>query len=300
MPFNHKIYFDSVREDPFGGSLSQEQVDGQEAILTGWERHLDGRDIRFLAYMLATTYHETAASMQPIEEYHGSQQPYGKPDPETGECYYGRGFVQLTHRDNYARADEEAGWEGDDSCEYHADNALDLQKAGRIMWFGMSEGWFRADDKGPHTLSRYFSNTHDNAYDAREIINGDKKTVPGWSNGVSIGNLVKGYHEEFLSALYDARIEAQPSPDAAAAAQAEGADDPQDIAKVATPAPKGVQNGSKKENDVTMPVQPPPDKPDTPSPLPPVNDGIEKPEAPPVPSDAPQPKEPPDGKPDQS
>ena len=28
-------------------------------------------------------------------------------DPQTGQTYYGRGFVQLTWRDNYARADAE-------------------------------------------------------------------------------------------------------------------------------------------------------------------------------------------------
>jgi hypothetical protein len=35
--------------------------------------------------------------MQPIEEYgKGRGMPYGKPDPTTGQVYYGRGFVQLT------------------------------------------------------------------------------------------------------------------------------------------------------------------------------------------------------------
>ena len=137
MPYDHAIFFDYVRDSLFSGSLNQEQVDGMEAILTGWETHLDDQDPCFLAYMLATTYHETAQSMQPVEEYgKGEGMAYGSPDPETGQTYFGRGFVQLTWRDNYARADREAGWSGDASCEWHADNALDLHKAGRIMVYG--------------------------------------------------------------------------------------------------------------------------------------------------------------------
>jgi putative chitinase len=243
MSYDHTIFFDNVRDSLFAGSMGQLQVEGMDAILSGWEKHLDDRDPRFLAYMLATAYHETSQEMQPIEEYgKGEGHDYGEPDPETGECYYGRGFVQLTHRGNYARADMEGGWQDDDSCEWHPDNALDLHKAGRIMWFGMSEGWFRSDSKGPQTLDRYFSNTHDDAFEAREIINGDKKTVPSWSNGVSIGNLVKGYHEDFLAALHAARIEIEPAPDPAPPAPRPSPDpEHQRVVDVVIRTPKGVQ-----------------------------------------------------------
>jgi len=66
-------------------------------------------------------------TIQPIEEIgKGSGQDYGKTDPETGQAYYGRGFVQLTWRDNYAKADvnidEEFGI--DPNMEWEAENAL--------------------------------------------------------------------------------------------------------------------------------------------------------------------------------
>ena len=32
------IFFKAVREKPFGGSLSQEQVDGMNIILDAWDR----------------------------------------------------------------------------------------------------------------------------------------------------------------------------------------------------------------------------------------------------------------------
>ena len=53
-------------------------------------------DLRWLAYILATDYHETAYTMQPIEEYgKGAGYDYGEPDPVTGEIYFGTGLVQL-------------------------------------------------------------------------------------------------------------------------------------------------------------------------------------------------------------
>src|SRR5262245_47664065 len=107
MTLDRKVYFDSIRASLFG-SMSQSQVDGQNVMLDAWESkrvQTYRPDLRWLAYVLATTYHETAQTMQPIEEYgKGKGQPYGVPDKETGQTYYGRGFCQLTWRDNYAKA----------------------------------------------------------------------------------------------------------------------------------------------------------------------------------------------------
>lgn len=209
MAFDRNIYFNSVRTSLFG-SMSSNQVDGQEAILTEWEIGYPEWDIRWLAYALATTFHETSTEMWPIEEYgKGSGADYGKPDPETGQCYYGRGFVQLTWRDNYRKADQKIGLQGPESCEWHAENALDLAIAAEVMFRGMEEGWFRINSNTgmPETLSVYFNDTRDDPFGAREIINGDKNKVPSWSNGVSIGNLIKGYHEKFLQALEASFVE---------------------------------------------------------------------------------------------
>jgi hypothetical protein len=216
LMFDRKIYFDSVRPSLFAGSLSTDQVEGQEAILGEWELQVTEplmTDIRWLAYMLATTYHETAQTMQPIEEYNkGQGMKYGTKDPETGQTYYGRGYVQLTWRDNYARATGELGLKGASDLEWHAEMALDPQIAADVMFLGMANGWFRSDSQGKQTLERYFNDSKDDSYGAREIINGDKTVVPSWSNGVSIGNLIKGYHQKFLSALAAAIILPEPLP----------------------------------------------------------------------------------------
>lgn len=216
--FDRKTYFDSVRASLFSGTMSQQQVEGQEAILGEWENPaqtgIPTSDPRWLAYMLATTYHETSQKMWPIEEYgKGKGMAYGKVDPETGETYYGRGYVQLTWRDNYRRATQQLGLKGDADLEWHAAMALDPQIAADVMFQGMRAGWFRSSGGKPETLARYFSATVDDPYGAREIINGDKKTVPTWSNGVSIGNLIKGYHQKFLTALNASALAPEPMPE---------------------------------------------------------------------------------------
>jgi len=212
--FDRDTFFGVIRSSLFHGSLTQQQVDGMNAILDAWEDNPRSDNLKHLAYPLATTAHETGFTMAPIEEYgKGSGMEYGKPDPETGQTYYGRGYVQLTWRDNYARADTELNIGGEDSLEWHAERALDHYVAAEVMFQGMEEGWFRSDGKGRQTLDRYFSDTVDDSFTAREIINGDKSKIPSWSGGVSIGNLIKGYHIQFLAALEAAAAVASTAPD---------------------------------------------------------------------------------------
>jgi len=208
--FDRYVFFDMVRDDPFSGSLEQEQVDGMNAILGVWEdKSALGEapdDLRHLAYPLATTLHETASTMMPIEEYgKGSGMEYGKPDPVTGQTYYGRGYVQLTWKENYQKADKELGFgctkDDPTSCEWHPENQLKPDIAAETMFRGMEEGWFRGDEHGRETLSRYFDADTNDPFQAREIINGDKNKVPSWSGGKSIGTLIKEYHLAFLDAL---------------------------------------------------------------------------------------------------
>jgi putative chitinase len=195
MPFDRKIYFDAVRKPIFGGGMTQQQVDGQEALLTARETQDEEiEDLRFFAYELATTFHETAATMWPIAEYgKGEGHEYGEPDPTTGQCFYGRGFVQLTWADNYKRATSELQLDGDDDIYWHADRALDPDIAGNVMYRGMREGWFTGEK-----LADYFNETRDDPIGARAIINPDNK-----------GPLIAGYHADFLMAL---RLSSLPEP----------------------------------------------------------------------------------------
>lgn len=196
---NRKVFFADVRRDIFGGSLSQGQVDGLNAILDVWKES-GLSDIRFLAYMLATTYHETARTMQPIKEYGGrayfmrmydktGSRPHvarvlGNTQPGDGAKFCGRGYVQLTGRTNYAKASKKIG------VDFLKDPGAVMQPehAARIMFAGMTEGWFTTKK-----LSNYFSKTKDDPRNARRIINGTDKA-----------STIARYHSEFLDALEQA------------------------------------------------------------------------------------------------
>jgi putative chitinase len=194
MKFDRKRYFDSVRPKPFGGTLSQGQVDGQEWLL-GYFEMSEVSDLRWFAYMLATTYHETAQTMQPIEEYgKGQGHDYGTSDPETGQTYYGRGYVQLTWRDNYRRASDELNLSDAEDLEWHAELALDKAIAAAVLVYGMSDGWFTGK-----RLEQYFSETVDDPINARAIINNDV---------AKMGKTIASYHQAFLEALDEALVTA--------------------------------------------------------------------------------------------
>jgi len=188
MRYDRDIFFDTVRDDPFDGSLTEGQVEGLDAVLDAWEHWRPDGDVRHLAYMLATDFHETAQTMQPIEEYgKGEGKEYGEVDQETGQAYYGRGLVQLTWRENYARADEElliltGALIG---LEAEADKALHPLVAVAVMFLGMERGWFTTKK-----LSDYFNEERDDPVNARQIINGNDKD-----------DLIAGYHSSFMLAL---------------------------------------------------------------------------------------------------
>lgn len=196
---NRKTFFDGWRI-AFGG-LTQQQVDGLEHLLASLEADPYVNDIRWAAYMLATTYHETAKTMQPVREYgtrayfikrYGSQTKVGKvlgnDTPEEGADYAGRGDVQLTGENNYEMAERElrehypeviAAWEAkhgkkfdltvgdqpDDAAD--PDNACDPVIAYCIMSYGMRSGAFTGVG-----LKRYINSQLCDYVNARRIING--------------------------------------------------------------------------------------------------------------------------------
>src|SRR5688572_1317960 len=97
-----KAFYDEIRDSLFG-KMTQGQVNGIEAILNEWDKS-GLTDKRWLAYILATAYHETATTMQAIREYgFGKGKAYGKPHPKTGHIYAGRGLVQITWYENYLK-----------------------------------------------------------------------------------------------------------------------------------------------------------------------------------------------------
>ena len=150
--------------------LAQSQVGGFGKILDEWESRGGLTDERWLAYMLATVWHETARKMQPIREL-GSE-AYLKRKPYWP--YVGEGLVQVTWKRNYAKFG--ARKPGD---------LLEWPLALHALFDGMITGEFTG-----RQLSDYFNHRADDPLHARRIINGLDRAA-----------LIASYHRAFLAAL---------------------------------------------------------------------------------------------------
>ena len=114
-------------------------------LLDVWEMGFIDKPRNFLAYALATAFHETAYMMVPLEEYgKGSGKPYGAVDPEFGESYYGRGHVQLTWKENYQKGEQRLKdvYNIDVPMTEYPHRMLEDQPSALVLYDGMIEGWF--------------------------------------------------------------------------------------------------------------------------------------------------------------
>lgn len=216
MDVKRKEFYEGYRRE-FENRLTQAQVDSYEAIFDEYDRYEDDalkapapynrRDVlkAQLAYILATAYHEVGPTMQPLREGPASRilrgelvsdaearahvnwmyrkgiisRDYAKPDPETGQSYYGRGFVQLTHKENYRKAGQLLG--GGNAFVWSPDMTLIKACAAAILVFGMAKGIFTG-----HGLFRYINSEKVDYFHARRIINGMDRAA-----------IIAGYAERF-------------------------------------------------------------------------------------------------------
>lgn len=188
-----RIFFNEVRDHVFGNSMYQGQVDGCTTILNAWGKHAPASDPRFIAYSLATTFHETARSMAPVRELgQGRGRAYGDPAGKYRQVYYGRGYVQLTWERNYELATRNLVKHGvvggDVDLVRNPDLAMHPDIAAGVLVFGMLEGWFTG-----RKLVDYFAGTRSDWIDARVIINGHDRAA-----------LIAGYALTFYHALTEA------------------------------------------------------------------------------------------------
>ena len=182
-------FFEAVRP-MFGGAISQAQVDGFKIIFEAWRKVGSGNE-RDLAYILATAYHETARTMQPVREtraitdakakerltkaWKSGKLPRVKSDYWSGG-WFGRGFVQLTHRENYVKASEKLGVD----LVSDPSKAMIPEVSALILVRGMQEGWFTGMKLSDAADFR----------EARRVV-----------NGTDCASQIAQYADAFLSAL---------------------------------------------------------------------------------------------------
>lgn len=178
-------FFNGIRQSPFPGSLLQREVDGCNAILDEWERQ-KLTDLRWIAYILGTSYHETGHAMWPVKEGGSDRYLHDKPYWP----WIGRGFVQITWRANYEkfRAPVKDRF-GIDIIE-DPDASLRLDVAAFIMIDGMVKGTFT---DGRCKLSDYFNGHETDWYQARRIINGLDRTA-------TVAAYSKQFHTDLVNA----------------------------------------------------------------------------------------------------
>ena len=199
--------FDAMRPI-FGGTLSQDQVNGLLVILEAWKKVGSGK-LRDLAYILATAKHETADTMQPVRETMAPTDAKAKEwltkawkagklgqvkTPYWNTGFFGRGYVQLTHEDNYRKAGEKLG------LDLVADpsKALIPEIAALILIRGMQEGWF---------TTKKLSDFPSDFVSSRAVVNGSDRAT-----------LIAGYAYGFLQAL-EKVVQPAPAPATPAAPQ---------------------------------------------------------------------------------
>jgi putative chitinase len=187
-----RVRFYTIFKTKFG-RFTTSQYKGFEVIFDEWDRQAI-HDVLYLGYMLATAWHETAKTMQPIREYgRGKGKPYGSKIKHSGVkyllpnfLYYGRGLVQLTWFENYALMGRLLGID----LLYNPELACDSKIAVKIMFEGMLMGSSSFGDFTGKCLEMYFNKKTNSPISARKIINGTDKA-----------ELIAEYHYKFMDCL---------------------------------------------------------------------------------------------------
>lgn len=193
MTINREKFYERYRE--FFGSLTQENVDDLNFILDKLDAStkISGTDWDIVrakySYVLATIFHETGGTYDPISEYGSRRYLMSK----AYYPFYGRGYVQLTWKSNYQKFGEFLGID--------LVNNPYLANEPENAWLILEEGMTRNADAQrqydpnftAYTLDDVFYDTNNlmsKFVKARRIINGTDKA-----------GLIAGYADNFYKII---------------------------------------------------------------------------------------------------
>lgn len=198
LRFDRARFFDAIRP-LFGSSLTVGQVEGMENLLDVWEAHYAFDPIEHLAYDLGTAFHETARTMQPIQErgeraYFAKYESgtaigrrLGNTEPGDGYRFRGEGHVQNTGRANARKASERLNAAFGYGVDLEAQPELrgDPVISAHSLILGNREGWWTGKKLADYLPGDWAG--------ARRVVNGTDRAA-----------LIAGYGKRFLSALTSA------------------------------------------------------------------------------------------------
>ncbi|MEM7069827.1 MAG: hypothetical protein AAF478_13195 [Pseudomonadota bacterium] len=213
----YRAFFDSLRNNLYS-QITPETVDGLKTLLWLWDTtdYFEQYPTEYLASILGNAYRETGGRMQPIRETNkpsdeavvrvldnwwasGEAQQFGVRSTYwrwNGKGYaFGRGIFQTTHDENYVKSDalilRELGIASNLANDYS--QGLHPVVSAYSAFLGPIHGIYRTDrnTKKPIKLADYQGREFD-FYNARDILNGDKRKV---------GREVERASKSFLQAL---------------------------------------------------------------------------------------------------
>lgn len=187
--FDRTRFHQAYRNEFGAGTLTQKQTDGLNLLLRFIERDPDMTNLKMVAYLLATVHHETSwpktnERYEPITERgNGGKEYFNNYDPvlastpglraiakERGNTtegdgykYRGRGYVQLTWKNNYKKCADKFGRD----LINNPDLALEPQLSYDIASYGMRTGIYTGKKIGEFVngaIAEYIK--------ARAVING--------------------------------------------------------------------------------------------------------------------------------
>lgn len=208
---NRTNFFDNLRTSTsvFGGKLTQPQVDGINSILDACEKY-NVTNPHHIAHVLAHVYHETGKYMSPIKETVYRSSPNKNPtdaivikrlntayakgqlswvsSPYWKDGWFGRGQIQITHKNNYEKMGKKIGV----NLVSNPSLALEIENSAAIAVLGMRDGEFTGKKLSDYEYPRALD--ADWQSHPRRIVNG--------KDGTDIN--IKLYHLSFYNALIDA------------------------------------------------------------------------------------------------
>ena len=172
-------FFDAVRQALFDGMLRDSQVNGIKAVIDVWTKSYPSGNPRWLAYILASVYHETGRRMIPVREgfkdtdekarehvrnmFLSGRINHDYAIPVDGISYFGRGRIQVTHLANYQKLMRRFNRDFVREPNLLLDSSIDAE----VAVIGHVEGlWTR------FKLADFISGLRCDYVGARQIVNG--------------------------------------------------------------------------------------------------------------------------------